>query len=93
MARRRRHSPPTGQPALLVAGAASYNAHSMRFFVGVTDYDWFLLHASRSSAEEVNFWKPSSGVPFKALQTGEPFLFKLHAPRNFIAGGVSLPST
>jgi putative restriction endonuclease len=60
----------------------------MHLFVGVTDYDWFRLHAAKTVVEEVNFWRPSSGgVPFKALQTGEPFLFKLHAPRNFIAGG------
>jgi hypothetical protein len=27
----------------------------MNFFVAVTDYDWFLLHASKPSVEEVNF--------------------------------------
>jgi len=59
----------------------------MRFFVGVTDYDWYQLHASKESVEEVNFWKPSPEASFKALATGEPFLFKLHAPRNYIAGG------
>jgi putative restriction endonuclease len=59
----------------------------MNFFVAVTDYDWFLLHASKSRVEEVNFWRPSSGAPFKALRTGEMLLFKLHAPRNFIVGG------
>jgi putative restriction endonuclease len=36
--------------------------------------------------------KSTSGVPspttgFAALAPGEPFLFKLHAPRNAIAGG------
>jgi putative restriction endonuclease len=59
----------------------------MNFFVAVTDYDWYLLHASKSRVEEVNFWRPSSAASFKALQTGEMFLFKLHAPRNFIVGG------
>jgi len=59
----------------------------MNFFVAVTDYDWFLLHASKPRVEEVNFWRPSSAAPFKALQTGEMLLFKLHAPRNFIVGG------
>ena len=59
----------------------------MRFFVGVTDYDWWKLHASKSAVDEVNFWRPSATVPFRALQPGEPFLFKLHSPRNFIAGG------
>jgi putative restriction endonuclease len=59
----------------------------MNFFVAVTDYDWFLLHASKPSVEEVNFWRPSSTAAFKALSTGEMLLFKLHAPRNFIVGG------
>ncbi len=59
----------------------------MRFFVGVTDYDWFKLHASNQRVEEVNFWRPSPEASFKALQVGEPFLFKLHSPRNVIAGG------
>src|SRR5947209_495060 len=59
----------------------------MRLYVGITDYDWFKLHASKPIVEEVNFWKPSSQLGFKALQWGEPFLFKLHAPRNFIVGG------
>ncbi len=59
----------------------------MRFFVGVTDYDWWHLHASKPHVEEVNFWRPSPDMPFKALQPGEPFLFKLHSPLNFIAGG------
>jgi putative restriction endonuclease len=59
----------------------------MNFFVAVTDYDWFQLHASKSRVDEVNFWRPSSEAPFKALSTGELFLFKLHSPRNFIVGG------
>ena len=59
----------------------------MKLYVGITDYDWFKLHASKQSVEEVNFWKPSSQLGFKVLQWGEPFLFKLHAPRNFIVGG------
>ena len=35
---------------------------------------------------EVNFWAPSPSN-FRALQPGELFLFKLHAPQNFIVGG------
>ena len=35
----------------------------------------------------MNFWQPGGRTNFKALQPGELFLFKLHAPRNFIAGG------
>jgi putative restriction endonuclease len=59
----------------------------VRFFVGITDYDWFRFLASRPGIDEVNFWQPSGGVGFKALQPAEPFLFKLHSPRNFIVGG------
>lgn len=47
----------------------------------------FRLHAAKPSVEEVNFWKPSATATFKALSIGEPLLFKLHSPRNFIAGG------
>lgn len=59
----------------------------MRLFIAITDNNWFSLHASRSGVDEVNFWKPSPTANFKALQVGEPLLFKLHAPDNFIAGG------
>jgi putative restriction endonuclease len=59
----------------------------MRLFVAVTDWDWFQLHASKPNVEEVNFWRPSPDAPFRALQLGEPLMFKLHAPRNYIAGG------
>jgi putative restriction endonuclease len=59
----------------------------MKLYVGITDYDWFKLHSSKPFVEEVNFWKPSSQLGFRVLQWGEPFLFKLHAPRNFIVGG------
>ena len=59
----------------------------MKLYVGITDYDWFKLHAAKQSVDEVNFWKPSSQLGFKVLGWGEPFLFKLHAPRNFIVGG------
>ena len=34
----------------------------------------------------MNFWAPSA-ANFRALQPGEIFLFKLHAPRNVIVGG------
>src|SRR5262249_39557404 len=35
----------------------------------------------------VNFWQPSGSRAFRALQPGEPFLFKLHAPDDYIVGG------
>jgi putative restriction endonuclease len=59
----------------------------MRIFVGVTDKDWFTLHGSRAQVDEVNFWRPSPSATFKALDPGELFLFKLHAPDNYIVGG------
>jgi len=59
----------------------------MLIFVAVTDKDWFTLHSSSRSVEEVNFWRPSSDTSFRALQAGELLLFKLHSPDNFIAGG------
>jgi putative restriction endonuclease len=59
----------------------------MNFFVAVTDYDWFQLHASKSGVDEVNFWRPSPDASFKALSPNEVLLFKLHSPRNFIVGG------
>jgi putative restriction endonuclease len=58
----------------------------MKVWVGVTDKDWFEF-LSRISADEVNFWQPSGSRVFRALQAGEPFLFKLHSPDNFIVGG------
>jgi putative restriction endonuclease len=58
----------------------------MKIWVGVTDGDWFTFLRERAP-DEVNFWQPSSFRQFKLLQPGEPFLFKLHSPRNFIAGG------
>ena len=59
----------------------------MKLYVGITDFDWFSLHASKDFVDEVNFWRPSSQSNFRVLQRGEPFLFKLHAPRNYIVGG------
>src|ERR1700740_2622028 len=59
----------------------------MNFFVAVTDYEWFRLHASKTHIDEVNFWRPSADATFKVLRTGELLLFKLHSPRNFIVGG------
>jgi putative restriction endonuclease len=59
----------------------------MRIFVGITDRDWFDLLSSQTGIEEVNFWRPSPSATFKALTPGELFLFKLHAPDNYIVGG------
>lgn len=59
----------------------------MRIFVGVTDFDWFKFLSTASDIDEVNFWQPSGTNVFRALGTGEPFLFKLHSPRDYIVGG------
>ena len=59
----------------------------MRAFIGVTDNDWFTFLSGIPGIDEVNFWQPTGGRAFKSLQPGDPFLFKLHHPYNFIAGG------
>jgi putative restriction endonuclease len=59
----------------------------MRFYVAVTDADWFNYLSTSGPHDEVNFWQPSAGRQFRSLSPGEPFLFKLHSPKNFIVGG------
>ena len=59
----------------------------MRFFVGITDGDWFNFLSGMDGLDEVNFWQPSGRQQFRALQIGEPFLFKLHSPDDYIVGG------
>lgn len=59
----------------------------MNLYVGITDKAWFDFHAARRP-DEVNFWRPGGAEQtFRAVQEGEPFLFKLHSPLDFIAGG------
>lgn len=58
----------------------------MKIYVGITDYDWFMT-LKEENCDEVNFWKPSGRLNFRALDIGELFLFKLHSPRDFIVGG------
>lgn len=58
----------------------------MRFWVGVTDRVWF-ERLRAQVPDEVNFWQPSSRPVAGFLEPGIPFLFKLHAPDNFIVGG------
>jgi len=58
----------------------------LNLVVAVTDDDWFEMLRRRPNLDEVNFWAPSA-VSFRALEPGEMFLFKLHAPRNMIVGG------
>ena len=59
----------------------------MRAYVGVTDNDWFQFLKERRHLDEINFWQPSGNRLFGTLRVGEPFLFKLHSPYNFIVGG------
>lgn len=58
----------------------------IRLVVAVTDRDWFDHLRLLPQLTEVNFWAPSAAT-FRALTPGEFFLFKLHAPDNFIVGG------
>jgi putative restriction endonuclease len=59
---------------------------AVNMVVAVTDGDWFETLSSHPDLGEANFWAPSP-ASFRALQPGELFLFKLHAPRNVIVGG------
>ena len=58
----------------------------MKIFVGVTDRNWYSFLAN-NNPDEVNFWQPGGKQIFKAIETNGLFLFKLHSPLNFIAGG------
>jgi putative restriction endonuclease len=58
----------------------------VRGFVANTDFDWFTFLAARQPLEEVNFWQPSGGGAFRALDPGEPFFFRLKKPHYVIAG-------
>lgn len=58
----------------------------MKFWIGITDSAWYeFLRLKRP--DELNFWQPTSTTSFKAIPPGAPFLFKLHSPQNYIAGG------
>lgn len=62
----------------------------MRGFIANTDLDWHRLLRTRAQSgqpfEEVNFWRPSTQHPMKALMPGEPLLFRLKSPVNAIGG-------
>jgi putative restriction endonuclease len=59
----------------------------LKFYIGITDYDWYRYLSSIPYIDEVNFWQPSGRTVFRGLNPGELFLFKLHSPLNFIVGG------
>ncbi len=58
----------------------------MKFWVGVTDRSWFEKLWKRAP-DEVNFWQPAPLPLARFLEAGVPFLFKLHAPDNYVVGG------
>ncbi len=58
----------------------------MRLRIAVTDNNWFRFLRGLPGVDEVNFWKPGGEQTFKALAPGEPLLFKLHSPEDFIVG-------
>jgi putative restriction endonuclease len=58
----------------------------MRFWIGITDKDWFDFLRPRSP-DEINFWQPSGKPVASFLAAGTPFPFQLHAPHNFVVGG------
>jgi putative restriction endonuclease len=58
----------------------------LKLFVAITDSDWF-DYLAELRPDEVNFWRPSGAKSFHSLEPGEPLLFKLHSPNNFIVGG------
>ncbi len=59
----------------------------MKAFIAITDGDWFRFLQTQPDIDEVNFWQPGGNRRFAALSPGQPLLFKLHAPENFIVGG------
>ncbi|HXX46050.1 MAG TPA: HNH endonuclease [Candidatus Acidoferrales bacterium] len=58
----------------------------MKFYVAITDWEWF-KHLKGIAPDELNFWQPTATSAFRVLSPGEPLLFKLHSPRNFVVGG------
>jgi putative restriction endonuclease len=59
----------------------------LKAFVGITDFEWFTYLSELPEIDEVNFWQPGGHQVFRTLSPNEPFLFKLHSPRDYIVGG------
>lgn len=55
-------------------------------YLALTDPDWYTYLESQPRLDEVNFWQPHGSVAFRALEPGDPFIFKLRAPWKAIAG-------
>jgi len=58
----------------------------VKFYLGVTDTNWFNYLSRLYNPEDINFWQPGGNAPFKVLSPGAPFLFKLKSPFNVIGG-------
>lgn len=48
--------------------------------------NWFNFPAHHEP-DEVNLWRPSSTMNFKAISEGAPFLFKLRSPNDYVVVG------
>ena len=59
----------------------------MKAFVAVTDPEWYRFLLGQEDLDEVNFCRPLGATSFRALLTGQPFLFKLPYPDHAIVGG------
>jgi putative restriction endonuclease len=57
----------------------------MKLWVAITDENWFEFLRARNP-EEMKLRQPSAGRRAAALEPGTPFLFRLHAPDNFVVG-------
>lgn len=57
----------------------------MKLYLGVTNNKWYRF-LRELQPDEVNFWQPGEQSVFKALQTGDMFLFKLKSPLHAIGG-------
>jgi putative restriction endonuclease len=72
----------------------------MRYWVGITDWEWFDYLRGRQPLDEVNFWQPSAERRPVRLERGTAFLYKLHASRGgqVVGGGffthyIALPAS
>jgi putative restriction endonuclease len=54
-------------------------------YLGITDNNWFDYLRRNNVTDEVNFWIPSAPA-HKNVEPGSLWLFKLHAPLDFVAG-------
>lgn len=58
----------------------------MKIYIGVTDNDW-CKYLADNQPDEINFWQPGGRQAFQVLEPNGLFMFKLHSPLDFIAGG------